>query len=330
MPKRSGTPRTRSRPWLCSSKISADGVRRQQPHAAGLAAQGQHPEDAGHRAGVPVAVERTQFRVPPGGRVRGAGVGHRSGEGLVHRTFGVQAGQVEGQRRRRGDRRDPVPVGLGRADLEVGAERAGDLLRDEGLQGLAGQAAHQLTDQVALILRVITRRGARFPPRCLGGELAGGGVPVVHVLGRERRLPAGHAGGVAEDVPDLDAFLAVLGELRPVLRDRRVGIELSPRSISIRAARLVTVLVVDQTLVMVFSVQGVRCSSSRQPPQRSTTVRPSTSTAMLAPVSWPESSCSASASRTGSNRASQVPGTSTTGVSPSSLNDMARRVAAGR
>src|SRR5688572_15673536 len=34
----------------------------------------------------------------------------------------------------------------------------------------------------------------------------------------------------------------------------------SPRSTRIRAARLVTVFVVDQTFVMVCSVHGVRCS----------------------------------------------------------------------
>ncbi len=51
-----------------------------------------------------------------------------------------------------------------------------------------------------------------------------------------------------------------------------------PRSASISAARLVTVLVVDHTLVMVSSVHGEACSASRQPPQMSTTAWPSTST----------------------------------------------------
>ena len=89
-----------------------------------------------------------------------------------------------------------------------------------------------------------------------------------------------------------------------------------PRSASIRAARLVTVLVVDHTLVIVFSVHGRPRPGSHQPPQMSTTVRPSTSTAMLAPVSLPESSCAASVSRTGPNLASHVPCTSTIGGQP--------------
>ena len=103
-----------------------------------------------------------------------------------------------------------------------------------------------------------------------------------------------------------------------------------PRLTSIRAARLVTVLVVDQTLVIVFSAHGLPRPGSHQPPQMSATVRPPTSTTMLAPVSLPDSSCPASASRTGSNFASQVPCTSTIGVSPSSLNDLTRRAAAVR
>ena len=45
----------------------------------------------------------------------------------------------------------------------------------------------------------------------------------------------------------------------------------SPRSTSISAARFVTVLVVDQTLVIVSSAHGVVRSASRQPPQMSTT-----------------------------------------------------------
>jgi hypothetical protein len=41
---------------------------------------------------------------------------------------------------------------------------------------------HQLTEQVALILRVIARRGAGFPPRCLGGQPASGSTPVWPLL----------------------------------------------------------------------------------------------------------------------------------------------------
>jgi hypothetical protein len=72
-----------------------------------------------------VAVERAHVRLPPGRGVRGPGVGHRPGERLEHGAAGIEAGQVERQRGRRRDRRDPVPVGLAGADLEVGAEWPG-------------------------------------------------------------------------------------------------------------------------------------------------------------------------------------------------------------
>jgi len=49
---------------------------------------------------------------------------------------------------------------------------------------------------------------------------------------------------MAHQVADLDARLAVGGELRPVAGDRRVEVEL-PRSASIRAVSAVIVLVVE-------------------------------------------------------------------------------------
>ena len=81
----------------------------------------------------------------------------------------------------------------------------------------------------------------------------------------------------------------------------------SPRSTSISAARLVTVLVEDQTLVMVCSSHGIVLASSRKPPHMSTTLSPSMSTTIDAPSSSPESRFLASALRTASNRSSHVP-----------------------
>ena len=191
--------------------------------------------------------------------------------------------------------------------------------------GLAAQAAHQLTDQVALVLRVIARRGSGFPPRRLGGQLACGSVPVV-MSSMVNGASQPDTPEVAENVPDLDALFRSPRTPASTWRPAR-WIEEPPVG-HIRAARLVTVLVVDHTLVMVFSVHGV-CPRRTSHPQIGHGPPAGTSTAMLAPV-VARVELSGEHVPTGSNRASQVPCTSTTGVSPSSLNDMTRGVAAGR
>src|ERR1700694_313564 len=73
--------------------------------------------------------------------------------------------------------------------------------------------------------RVVAGGSAGRPPRRLGGEQCGRFFPVVEVLEGERGLPPGYAGCVAEDVTHLDVLLAVRSEFRPVLCDRREGIE---------------------------------------------------------------------------------------------------------
>ena len=81
----------------------------------------------------------------------------------------------------------------------------------------------------------------------------------------------------------------------------------SPRSTRISAARLVTVLVEDQTLVMVSCDHGTVRAWSRKPPHMSMTMSPSISKTSDAPSSSPESRFRASALRTASNRSSQLP-----------------------
>jgi hypothetical protein len=76
----------------------------------------------------------------------------------------------------------------------------------------------------------------------------------------------------------------------------------SPRSASISAARLVTVLVEDQTFVMACSDHGIARVWSQKPPHKSMTVSPSMSATSDAPSSSPESRFPASASRTAANR----------------------------
>jgi hypothetical protein len=81
----------------------------------------------------------------------------------------------------------------------------------------------------------------------------------------------------------------------------------SPRSTSMSAARLVTVLVVDQTLTMVSAVHGVVRAWSAKPPHMSATTSPSMSMTIDAPCSAPEASWDASSSRRGSRRLAHVP-----------------------
>src|SRR6516164_4925672 len=80
-----------------------------------------------------------------------------------------------------------------------------------------------------------------------------------------------------------------------------------PRSTSTSAASEVIALVVENTLVMVFSPHGTVRASSAQPPHRSTAIAPSMLTATEAPRSSPDSSLAANSSRRGSKRALLVP-----------------------
>ena len=68
-----------------------------------------------------------------------------------------------------------------------------------------------------------------------------------------------------------------------------------------------TVLVLDQTLVMVSASHGVVLASSAQPPHRSTTSSPSSMTATEAPQSAPEARLAANWSAMAWKRGSQVP-----------------------
>ena len=71
----------------------------------------------------------------------------------------------------------------------------------------------------------------------------------------------------------------------------------------------VMVLEIDQTLVSVSAVHGVVRASSAQPPQRSSTSVPRSTTARLAPSSSPVSRCCWNVSRRAENRSSAEPWT---------------------
>jgi hypothetical protein len=89
----------------------------------------QSRQDSGDRAGVAVAVGGADLGGLPGGGACGVGGDGRAGEGAVSDAAGVQGGDVDG--RRRDQVGDPVAVGGGRAELEVGAQRACDVFGDE-------------------------------------------------------------------------------------------------------------------------------------------------------------------------------------------------------
>ena len=122
---------------------------------------------------------------------------------------------------------DTVVVLGARADVEVGAERPGDLGGHELADRLAGDPPHELALEEALGDRVVARRRSRLPPRLLGRQQGRRLVPVVERLDRHRSAPARQAGGVAHHVTNLDARLVVGSELRPELVDRGVQVELA-------------------------------------------------------------------------------------------------------
>ena len=133
----------------------------------------------------------------------------------------------------------------------------------------AGDAAHDLADEVALGDGVVARRRARLPPRRLGGEQAGRLAPSRRgPSGASGSVQPGEAGGVAEQVADQDAApcrrpRTRASSGRPARRRRaRPG-----RPAPARTRRLI-VLVVDQTLMIVSRSHGTcPAASTRAAPE---------------------------------------------------------------
>ncbi len=111
-------------------------------------------------------------------------------------------------------------------DLEVGAERPGELLGDELLEPTAVDTPDHLADQVPVVEHVVPRPVAGSPPRRLRGEPGGGFAP-------SRRSSSLLTGWSQPATPDVCAIrwrtsirlLAVGRELGPVLRDGRERVE---------------------------------------------------------------------------------------------------------
>ena len=224
MPNRSGDSSTRSGPSDCTSKICSMVSGLQQPHAVGRAAQRNRRQDAAASDRAlpwPLAPPMSAARQP---RSRDRGDFRRAGSSV--NVLSVVVGQSverQVQRSAAGMSSAMRSVVLVRgADLEVGTERARDLVADELLERFAGDPAEHLADQVAVGEGVIARRGARLPPRRLSARGGRSTSP-------SRRCPRCANGGshpesperVRQQVAKLDVLLAVCGELRPVLGDRR-------------------------------------------------------------------------------------------------------------
>ena len=141
-------------------------------------------------------------------------------------------------RERRGNRRRDAPfVRLGKSDPQVEIERFGNLLAKERAERATGDAAHDLADEMAVRERVVAVARAGRPQRRLLGEPVHDELPVaVPVLGNRLR-ERGEPGLMCEQHAHGDRVLAVLRELRPVRRDRRVEVELAARDEHVRAQR---------------------------------------------------------------------------------------------
>ena len=84
---------------------------------------------------------------------------------------------------------DPgVVLGIG-PDVEVSAERPGDLVGDELTDRLAGDPPNELALEVALGDGVVPGCSPRLPPRRLGGEQRRRLIPVVQYVDRDRLAP---------------------------------------------------------------------------------------------------------------------------------------------
>ena len=136
------------------------------------------------------------------------------------------------------DHRDhPALLALGKADPEVEAQGAGDLVGEERPHALAADPPDHLADEPAVRSGVVAVRGARVPHRALGRERLDGRLP---------RQPFLRRHGVVEDrEPDLvgqqpahrDVLLAGSGELGPVFGHRGVEVEFAPLGQQVGADR---------------------------------------------------------------------------------------------
>ena len=186
------------------------------------------------------------------------------------------------------------------ADVVLGVQRRRDFLAQERADGLAGDAAHDLAEQEALMVHVIGGLRADLPERRLLLERFDDRFAIERRAGPERiRRKHGHGRGVVEEMPHERLFLAVAAVLGPVPVTRAFG-STSPRSISMLKQMAVMPFATDIMQTVVGASHGTRLARSRQPPQMSTTVRPSSTIEHAAPTSSSTLKFSTNASTTAS------------------------------
>ena len=155
----------------------------------------------------------------PGDRV---GLGQRlhqeAGEGVAR--LGIGRGHQPG---------DPVGEPLRQPDVEVEAQRRGDLVGDEAAEAATGHPPDDLADQEAEGEGVVAVPGARLPERRLGGQPSDHVVPVVEAAGGDGVAQRGQPGLVVQQVPDEHTILAGRRELGPVGGDGGVDVQLAGR-----------------------------------------------------------------------------------------------------
>lgn len=120
-----------------------------------------------------------------------------------------------------------VLFGQRQPDVDVGAERFGDLGPQVLTDRAARDPAEHLAHDEAEGGHVVALRGARLPPGLGGGQLFADVVPIRDLLPAHPGARPDHAGAVAHHHRQRDVLFARLSELGPVVGHRRLQVQLA-------------------------------------------------------------------------------------------------------